>query len=66
MEYFQIRYDSRVVNYERKMFIRLTTVLSRLYIFGSKVKQRGRDIKYKEEGRKRELTKSDSQTEEDF
>ena len=25
MEYFQVRYDSRVINYERKMFIRLTT-----------------------------------------
>ena len=25
MEYFQVRYDSRVVNYERKMFIRLAT-----------------------------------------
>ena len=25
MEYFLVRYDSRVVNYERKMFIRLAT-----------------------------------------
>ena len=25
MEYFLVMYDSRVVNYERKMFIRLTT-----------------------------------------
>ena len=25
MEYFQVRYDSRVVIYERKMFIRLAT-----------------------------------------
>ena len=27
MEYFQVRYDSRVVIYERKMFIRLVTGL---------------------------------------
>ena len=27
MEYFLVRYDSRVVNYERKMFIRLATEL---------------------------------------
>ena len=27
MEYFLVRYDSRVVNYEREMLIRLTTVL---------------------------------------
>ena len=27
MGYFQVRYDSRVVNYERKLFIRLTTEL---------------------------------------
>ena len=26
MEYFLVRYDSRVVIYERKMFIRLATV----------------------------------------
>ena len=26
MGFFQVRYDSRVVNYERKMFIRLATV----------------------------------------
>ena len=26
MWYFQVRYDSRVVNYDRKLFIRLTTV----------------------------------------
>ena len=26
MVFFQVRYDSRVVNYERKMFIRLATV----------------------------------------
>ena len=25
MEYFQVRYDSRVIIYERKMFIRLAT-----------------------------------------
>ena len=25
MEYFLVRYNSRVVNYERKMFIRLAT-----------------------------------------
>ena len=25
MGYFQVRYDSRVINYERKMFIRLAT-----------------------------------------
>ena len=25
MGYFQVRYDSRVVNYERKLFIRLAT-----------------------------------------
>ena len=25
MEYFQVRYDSRVVIYDRKMFIRLAT-----------------------------------------
>ena len=28
MGYFQVRYDSRVVIYERKMFIRLATVNS--------------------------------------
>ena len=27
MEYLLVRYDSRVVNYERKMFIRLATGL---------------------------------------
>ena len=27
MECFQVRYDSRVVNYERKLFIRLATGL---------------------------------------
>ena len=27
MGYFQVRYDSRVVNYERKLFIRLATGL---------------------------------------
>ena len=25
MGYFQVRYDSRVINYERKLFIRLVT-----------------------------------------
>ena len=25
MGYFQVRYDSRVINYERKLFIRLAT-----------------------------------------
>ena len=28
MEYFLVMYNSRVVNYERKMFIRLTTGVS--------------------------------------
>ena len=28
MVYFQVRYDSRVVIYKRKMFIRLATVLT--------------------------------------
>ena len=32
MGYFQVRYDSRVVNYERRSFIRLTTGLSTLNI----------------------------------
>ena len=32
MWYFQVRYDSRVVNYERRSFIRLTTGLSTLNI----------------------------------
>ena len=27
MRYFQVRYDSRVVNYDRKGFIRLATAL---------------------------------------
>ena len=34
MGYFQVRYDSRVVIYERKMFIRLATDLAKFYHFG--------------------------------
>ena len=35
MEYFQVRYDSRVVIYERKMFIRLATGLNSLMFANS-------------------------------
>ena len=28
MGYFEVRYDSRVVNYDRKLFIRLATGMS--------------------------------------
>ena len=34
MGYFPVRYDSRVVIYERKMFIRLATGLSGLVVMG--------------------------------
>ena len=33
MEYFQVRYDSRVVIYERKLFIRLATVVNPIKTF---------------------------------
>ena len=34
MGYFQVRYDSRGVNYDRRGFIRLATVLDVLNFFG--------------------------------
>ena len=40
MGYFQVRYDSRVVIYERKMFIRLATVNMALVIMTTLLKDR--------------------------
>ena len=31
MGYFQVRYDSRVVNYDHRGFIRLATVVDKVY-----------------------------------
>ena len=33
MGYFQVRYDSRVVNYDRRGFIRLATDLTTIILF---------------------------------
>ena len=34
MGYFQVRYDSRVINYDRRGFIRLTTGVQNSKLFG--------------------------------
>ena len=36
MGYFQVGYDSRVVNYNRRGFIRLATVVNAIKHFGEK------------------------------
>ena len=38
MGYFQVRYDSRVVNYERRGFIRLATDLAEFHHFDQYLK----------------------------
>ena len=48
MGYFQVRYDSRVVNYERKMFIRLATDV--LAYNGELVNLRSDDLKWNSNG----------------
>ena len=37
MGYFPVRYDSRVINFERKVFIRLATGIVHLLKFGQKL-----------------------------
>ena len=38
MEYFQVKYDSRVIIYEHKMFIRLATVVYVIKLFWRKLR----------------------------
>ena len=44
MGYFQVRYDSRVVNYDHRGFIRLATVIGKSF---SVQRERGRENRTK-------------------